>query len=209
MQGNYPNFKQYLAEKNIVIKSQRKPVTAWQILSQSSKVAKVGNCVLSKEQRIRKPKSSQKRHVFSRNSQKTRQKDFWRTPCHMGTQERLRNNSRHILEAIFRLMRVVVNYRTGKKQLKKNCSTTKEYLGQTTYIFISTDRMLFSASPSNPVRISKPSSLLLFVQPDKKFLEESPKVKETYFLTNFGNKSMRKFRSQSKLASELIDIHIA
>ena len=43
----------------------------------------------------------------------------------------------------------------------------------------------------------------------KKFLEMSTKVKETYFLTVFGNESLRKFCSQSKLASELTDLLIA
>ena len=69
--------------------------------------------------------------------------------------------------------------------------------------------MLSAASPENQVGIRNTNSLLLFVKPDKKFLEKSTKVRETYFLTIFGNKSMRKNRSQSKLASELKAVHIA
>ena len=70
--------------------------------------------------------------------------------------------------------------------------------------------MLSTASPGNPVGITKPISLLLFVQPDKKkFLEESTKVKETNALTIFCNKSLSKNFSQSKLASKLLAVHIA
>ena len=52
----------------------------------------------------------------------------------MGTQERLKDNKRPIFEAIFQVTRVVVTYGRGQKQLKKNYSTSKEYLGQTTYL---------------------------------------------------------------------------
>ena len=68
--------------------------------------------------------------------------------------------------------------------------------------------MLSTASPGNPVGITKPISLLLFVQPDKKFLEESTKVKETNVLTTFCNKSLSKIFSPSKLASKLLAVHI-
>ena len=68
--------------------------------------------------------------------------------------------------------------------------------------------MLSTASPRNPKGITKPSSLLLFVQPDEKFLEESAKVEAIYFLTIFGNKSMRKVCSQSKLALKLTTVNI-
>ena len=68
--------------------------------------------------------------------------------------------------------------------------------------------MLSTASPGKPVGATKPSSLLLLVQPEKKFLEERKKVK-TYFLTKFGKTYIRKLRSQSQLASKLITVHIA
>ena len=61
---------------------------------------------------------------------------------------------------------------------------------------------LSAASPGNPVGVTKPSLLLLFVQQDKKSLEELTSLKETYLWTIFGNKSMRKVRSESKLASK-------
>jgi len=67
VQGNYPNFKQNLAEKEnlVILKSQLKPAAVQQMLSQGSNFPKVHNCALSKKQRIRKQKSSQKA-VFSR-----------------------------------------------------------------------------------------------------------------------------------------------
>ena len=97
------------------------------MLSQSSKVPKVDNCELSKEQQIRKQKSSQKavlsRYIFSRNSTK---RFLAKLRGYMGTQERLRDNSRHTLEAILQVMRVVVNYRKGQKQLKKKLFYTQK-----------------------------------------------------------------------------------
>ena len=90
------------------------------MLSQSSEVPKVDNCVLSKEQRFRKQKSSQKavfyRLIFSENSIKT----FLVQPQgYMAIQEKLKDNSTHTLEAFFQVMRVVVKYRKRQKQLKK------------------------------------------------------------------------------------------
>ena len=105
------------------------------MLSQSSEVPRVDNCVLSKEQRIRKQKSSKKavfsRQIYSENSTK---RLLTLLRGHMGTQERLKDNNRHTLEAISQLMRVVVIYRKGQKQLNENCSTSEEYIGQTTYL---------------------------------------------------------------------------
>ena len=67
----------------------------WQMLSQSSQVPNVDNCVLSKEQTIRKQKPSQKagfsREIISKNTN-------WKTLAqpwgHKGTQESLMDNSR-------------------------------------------------------------------------------------------------------------------
>ena len=54
--------------------------------------------------------------------------------------------------------------------------------------------LLSAVAPGNPVGITKPRQLFLFVQPGKKFLEESTKVKKTYFwrfsATNPGKKSL-------------------
>ena len=59
------------------------------------------------------------------------------------------------------------------------------------------------------VGLTKRSSVLLFVQPDEKLLEELTKVKEIYFLTTFRNKSQRKIRSQSKRSAKRTAVHIA
>ena len=59
--------------------------------------------------------------------------------------------------------------------------------------------MLSTASPGNPVSIAKLSSFLLFVQLDKKFLQESTNVKETSFLTVFGRKHEKKIAHSQNL----------
>ena len=106
-----PTSKKNKQNKNCHLKSQQKPASVWKNLSKSTEVPKVDNCVLSKEQRIRKHNSSEKgvlfRYVYSENSTKR----FLAQPRgHMGTEERLKDKSRHTLEAVFQLMRVVVNY---------------------------------------------------------------------------------------------------
>ena len=134
---------------------------------------------------------------------------------HMGTQERLRDISRHTLEAIFQVMTVVVNYSKGQKQMKKIVLHPKSTLTRPPIYDRAKPEMLSTASPGNSVSMTNLSSLLLFVQPDKKVFGRVAKTfpqrvpKETYFLTNFGSKSTRKVRSQSKLASKSIAIHIA
>ena len=104
------------------------------------------------------------------------------------------------------MMVVVVNYRKAQK-LDKKCSTSKSTVARPPIYDRAQPEMLSTASPGNPVSIMKPSSLLLFMQPEEKFLEEWTKVKETHLLTIFGKKQMEKNRSQSKLASKLIAIH--
>ena len=66
------------------------------------------------------------------------------------------------------------------KTIEKNCSTSKEYLGRTTYLRASvTSNALdsFCRQSNGPHEAHR----TFFVQPDRKFLEESTKVKETYF----------------------------
>ena len=126
----------------------------------------------------------------------------------MGTQVRLKDNSRHTLEAIFHVMRVAVNYRKGQKHMKKKWSNFQ--------------RVPWPDQLSTTERNLKCSQLLLqaiqwasrrpgnfFVQPDKKFLEESTKAEKTYLLTIFGEKSKRKIHSWSKFASKLTAAHTA
>ena len=50
----------------------------------------------------------------------------------MGTQHKLKDIGSHTLKSFFQVKGVVVNYRKGQKQLKKNCSTSEKYLGQNT-----------------------------------------------------------------------------
>ena len=66
-----------------------------------------------------------------------------------------------------------------------------------------------TASPGNPMDETKLSLLLLFVQEDEKSLEESTSLKETYVLTTFGNKYMKKSCSESEFASKPTVVHIA
>ena len=90
----------------------------------------------------------------------------------MGTQDRLRVIRRHTPEAIFQVMRIVVNYRKGQKQLKKIALHLESTLaGAPIYERAYLDK-LSTVFLGNPVEITKPSSLLLFVQPDKMFLEQ-------------------------------------
>ena len=125
----------------------------------------------------------------------------------MGTQKMLRIIGNHTIQAIPQVMRVVVNYRKGQKQLKKNVIHLKSTLARPPIYDRAYPEMLSTASPGNPVGITKPSSFLLFVQADKKFSEESTNVKETYFITILSNKSMRKIRSV-ELASKVTAVHI-
>ena len=120
--------------KKIVISKLSGSQPLFSKFSQSSEVPKVHNCVLSKEQRIRKQTSSQKAEFLDIYSHKIGQIRFLAQPRgHMTTQERLKDNSRHKLVEIFQVMRVVVNYRKGLKQLKK-CHTSKEYPSRTTFL---------------------------------------------------------------------------
>ena len=59
---------------------------------------------------------------------------------------------------------------------------------------------LWSASPGNPVGAPKHSLSLLFVQPDKKSLEESTSFERTYFLTYSSNKHIKSsFRVETSI----------
>ena len=110
VQGNYPNFKQNLVQKeNFVISKVNGSQTLFSKGCLSSKVPKIDKWELSKEQRIRKQKSSQKAFVFSIIIfRKLDQKFFGATPRSHGHLKRLKDNSRHTLEVIFRVMRAAV-----------------------------------------------------------------------------------------------------
>ena len=68
-------------------------------------------------------------------SQRNSIKRFFAQPRgHMGTHKMLRVFRRHKLEAVFQVMRVGSKLAQRAKVIEKNCSTSKEYLGQTTYL---------------------------------------------------------------------------
>ena len=94
-------------------------------------------------------------------------------------------------------MRVVVNYRKGQKQLKKFVLQLNNALARPPIYDRAYTEMLSTDSSGNPVAITKPSALLLIVQPDKNFW--SINVKEPYLLTIFGNKSRKKFAPSRNL----------
>ena len=87
--------------------------------------------------------------------------------------------------------------------------TTKIYLGLTTIYDRAYPQKLLTVYLVNPMDVTKPNLLSLFVQPDIKSLEESANPEETYVLTIFGKKSVRIVRSELKLESKPIVVHIA
>ena len=116
----------------------------------------------------------------------------------------------HTLEAILQVMRVAVNYRRGQKQSKKIALHLKSTLATPPIYDQAYLEKLATASPSNPVGITKPSLLLLFLQLDKKSLEEASKSYGNLFFDNFiGDKSMKKVLIESKLASKPAVVHTA
>ena len=125
----------------------------------------------------------------------------------MNTLEMLTVIRRHTLQAVFRLMRVVVTYSEGQKQLKEIALHLKSTLTRPPIYDWAYPEKLSTASPRNPASIMKPSSVWLFVKSNRKNSEVGKCWNQ--FLTFFGNKSMRKVRSQSILESKLTSVHIA
>ena len=83
----------------------------------------------------------------------------------------LRVIMRLTLEALFQLKSVVLIYHKETKQLKNFVLHVKSTLARPPIDIRVYPETLTTASSGNTVGIKKPSSLLLFVQPDKKFLE--------------------------------------
>ena len=106
-------------------------------------------------------------------------------------------------------MRQLVKYRKGTKQLKKIAQNPERTLARLPIYNRAYPKKLSSASPGNTVGVTKPCFLFLFVQQDKKSLEKSRNLEETYCMEIFGNKSMRKVRSESKFAPKLNVARIA
>ena len=78
---------------------------------------------------------------------------------------------RHILEAIFQVMRVGVSYHKGQKQLIKSALHLKSTLARPPIYNKTCPKKLSTASLGNPAGIKKPSLPLSFVQHDEKSLE--------------------------------------
>ena len=137
------------------------------------------------------------RWFFSQNSTKT----FTAQPeGHMNEKEMLRIIVKHTFEALSQLMRVAVNYHRAKTKIK--CSTSKEYLGQTTYLRRSVQCRALDC-------FSKQSSGCFYSHNRiKSFWKSQHVLRGTYFFTYFGEKSMRKVRSESKLESNTA-VHVA
>ena len=155
-------------------------------------------------------KNSSQKAVFSRQfSQENSPWSFFAQPeGHMNTEEMLRVIRRNTLEAIFQVMRVVVNYRKGQKQFLQfpqlnnfniflNVLHSESTLATAPIYNQAYPEKPSTASPGNSVRVTKPSSLLLCNR------IQSLRKSRQKWRTTFGNKSRTKIRWQSKVASEL------
>ena len=111
----------------------------------------------------------------------------------MNTQEMLRVIRRHTREAILDVMRIVVNYREGQKQWEKIALHLKSTLARPPIQDRAYTTKPLTASPGNSVVVTKTSSLIFFVQPDKMSLVESTSLQETDFLKIFDKNTMRNF----------------
>ena len=131
-------------------------------------------------------KNSSQKAVFSQFFSENLTKRFFAEPeGHTNNEETLIVIRRRTLKAIFQVMRVAVNYRKGQKQLKKIAVHLKTTLARPPSYDGAYPEKLSTAFLGNPVDVTKPSLLELFVQQDKMSCEESTSLKETYFLTNF------------------------
>ena len=104
---------------------------------------------------------------------------------HINTQEMQRVIRSHSVEPISEVMRVVVNYRKRQKQLKNIDLHLKSTLARSPISDRIYSEKTLIASPSKHMGVTKVSSVLLFVQLDKIFLEVSREDKETYFFEKF------------------------
>ena len=103
---------------------------------------------------------------------------------HINTKKIPKVIRRFTVEAIFQVMRVVVNYRKGQKQLIKYCSTSKKYLGGTTNLRPSVTRN-FSPLLLQESQSASRSPDEFFVQPDKKFFGRVDKGSKKPILRQF------------------------
>ena len=78
---------------------------------------------------------------------------------------------RHTLDTISQVMTVAVKHRKGQKQLGTTALHLKSTLARQPIHNRAYPEKLSTASPDTPISVRKPSSLLLFVQTEKKSLE--------------------------------------
>ena len=110
------------------------------------------------------------RQLFSENSTK---RFLARTEGHLNNEKMLRIIRRHSLSAILPVIRVAVSYRKGQLRLKKIDVLLKSTSARPPIYDRSTPETHPTVSPGNPVGVTKPSLLLMFVIKDDKSLEES------------------------------------
>ena len=97
------------------------------------------------------------------------EKLFTQQRVQMNTQDILMVDRWHTLEAFFQVTRVVVNYREGQKFKKK--PTSEDYIARTTTYDRAYPEKLATSPPGEPVGVTEPSLIRLFVQQDKKSLK--------------------------------------
>ena len=84
----------------------------------------------------------------------------------------------HIFEATFQVMRGAVKL-SERAKIEKISFTSKSTLARPSIYDRAYHGKLATASSGNPVGVTKPRLLLLFVQQDKKSLKKSTSLKET------------------------------
>ena len=139
--------------------------------------------------------------MFSRRiiSKNTTNKFFAQHRGHLGTQEMLRSVRRHTLDAISRVMKIAVNYFRGKEQVITITPYLKSTLARSPIYKRTYHEEHWTASPNNPLSVTKLSLPLFFIEMNKMSLDKLTSLERTHFLTSFGNESMRNVRSASKL----------
>ena len=158
--------------------------------SQSSKVPGVDKKGVKKRNANLETKSLTEKLCFLDNfSQRTQLKIFAQPEGQKNNENMPRVIRRQPLEATFLVMRVEISCREGQKQFKILALHLKRTFNRPTIYNGAYPEKMWIALPGNPMGVTKPSLIILFVQPDKKTLEESTSLQETLFLIFFGKKS--------------------
>ena len=118
----------------------------------------------------------------------------------MNTQGILRVKRRHTLEVSFEIMTIPVNYDKEPKQLNIIALHVKCTLARPPIYHGAYTKKLSTSSPS--IQLSSRSAVYFYCLCNrmKRFWKSRKRLRKPIFLTIFGNESMIKVRSQSKLA---------